>query len=56
MDPGEGWDAQPSQTRSSSWAAALAQLPGFPREENPKPAEPNQAARTVSPMKSADDR
>jgi hypothetical protein len=49
-------DEQASQAKPSSWSAALSQLPGYPREENPKPAPPNEAARTVSPMKSADER
>lgn len=26
--------------RPSSWSAALAQLPGYPHEEKPKPPEP----------------
>jgi hypothetical protein len=46
--------------RRSSWSAALSQLPGYPREERPavRPAVPrelSETARTVTPMKSADD-
>ena len=46
--------------RRSSWSAALSQLPGYPREERPEvrpavPREPSETARTVTPMKSADD-
>ncbi|HEU4440640.1 MAG TPA: hypothetical protein VFR83_01330 [Burkholderiales bacterium] len=42
--------------RRSSWSAALSQLPGYPREERPVvvPAA-SETARTVTPMKSADD-
>jgi hypothetical protein len=43
--------------RRSSWSAALSQLPGYPREERPPavPPELSETARTVTPMKSADD-
>jgi len=42
--------------RRSSWSAALSQLPGYPREERPAVApERSKTARTVTPMKSADD-
>jgi hypothetical protein len=42
--------------RRSSWSAALSQLPGYPREERPVVApELSETARTVTPMKSADD-
>jgi hypothetical protein len=43
--------------RRSSWSAALSQLPGYPREERPVPVVPevSETARTVTPMKSADD-
>jgi len=42
--------------RRSSWSAALSQLPGYPREERPAvPRELSETARTVTPMKSADD-
>jgi hypothetical protein len=43
--------------RRSSWSAALSQLPGYPREERPVVAPPalSETARTVTPMKSADD-
>ena len=43
------------QPRPSSWSAALSQLPGFPREEKPPVPLPSETARTVTPMKSADD-
>jgi hypothetical protein len=42
--------------RRSSWSAALSQLPGYPREERPLVVpEVSETARTVTPMKSADD-
>lgn len=41
--------------RRSSWTAALSQLPGYPREEKPPVPLPSEPARTVTPMKSADD-
>ena len=43
--------------RPSSWSAALSQLPGYPREAAapPVPTVPSETARTVTPMKSADD-
>lgn len=50
-------DEEPvAQPRPSSWSAALSQLPGYPREERPAVAPvPSETARTVTPMKSADD-
>ena len=46
----------PPPAKPSSWSAALSQLPGFPREERPPvPRELSETARTVTPMKSADD-
>jgi hypothetical protein len=54
MDP-EPVNEEPVRRRSS-WSAALSQLPGFPHEEKPPPLpEPSETARTVTPMKSADD-
>jgi hypothetical protein len=43
--------------KPSSWSAALAQLPGYPREELPTPAVPAAPApaRTVTPMKGDDE-
>jgi hypothetical protein len=48
---------EPAVRRPSSWSAALSQLPGYPREAAapPVPAVPSETARTVTPMKSADD-
>jgi hypothetical protein len=44
------------RARRSSWSAALSQLPGYPREERPAFApQVSETARTVTPMKSADD-
>jgi len=55
MDP-EPVNEEPAIRRSSSWSAALSQLPGFPREEKPPLLpEPSETPRTVTPMKSADD-
>jgi len=54
MDP-EPHNEEPVVRRPSSWSAALSQLPGFPREEKPLLPEPSETARTVTPMKSADD-
>ena len=48
-------DEQPPTVRPSSWSAALAQLPGYPREEKPALPEPSQPVRTVTPMKGADE-
>jgi len=54
MDP-ESVDNQ-ELPRRSSWSAALSQLPGYPREERPAVSpELSETARTVAPMKSADD-
>ena len=56
MDP-QPVNEEPAVRRPSSWSAALSQLPGYPREELP-PAPvpmPSETARTVTPMKSADD-
>jgi hypothetical protein len=33
--------------RASSWSAALAQLPGYPHEEKPKPKLPEVGSGTV---------
>jgi hypothetical protein len=57
MDPEPVNDEEPvAQPRPSSWSAALSQLPGYPREERPAVAPvPSETARTVTPMKSADD-
>jgi hypothetical protein len=42
--------------RSSSWAAAISQLPGYPRDTLPQPTVPQAApARTVTPMKADDE-
>jgi hypothetical protein len=46
----------PPPAKPSSWTAALSQLPGFPREEKPAPAQSSEAARTIAPMKSSDER
>ena len=54
MDP-EPVNEEPAIRRSSSWSAALSQLPGFPREEKPPLPEASETARTVTPMKSPDD-
>jgi hypothetical protein len=54
MDP-EPVNEQPAVRRPSSWSAALSQLPGFPREERPPAPEPSETARTITPLKSADD-
>jgi len=54
MDP-EPVNEEPAVRRRSSWSAALSQLPGFPREEKPPLPGPSETARTVTPMKSADD-
>ena len=56
MDP-ERMNEEPAVRRPSSWSAALSQLPGFPREERPPVPVPaaSETARTVTPMKSADD-
>jgi len=54
MDP-EPVNEEPVVKRPSSWSAALSQLPGFPQEEKPRLPEPRETARTVTPMKSADD-
>jgi hypothetical protein len=56
MDP-EPLNEEPAVRRASSWSAALSQLPGYPREAAapPVPAVPSETARTVTPMKSADD-
>jgi hypothetical protein len=55
MDP-EPKNEEQAVRRRSSWSAALSQLPGFPREgQPPLPAAPSETARTVTPMKSADD-
>jgi hypothetical protein len=55
MDPETPNNEQPP--RRSSWSAALSQLPGYPREERlpAVPPELSETARTVTPMKSADD-
>ena len=53
--PPDRTDEQPPPARSSSWSAALSQLPGFPREEKPAPPEPHRTARTITPMKGADE-
>ena len=49
-------DEPPPPAKPSSWTAALAQLPGFPREEKPPPPQPEEAVRTIAPMKSGDER
>ena len=49
-------DEPPPPARPSSWSAALSQLPGFPREEKPAPAQPSEAVRTIAPMKASDER
>jgi len=54
MDP-ERVNEEPAVRRPSSWSAALSQLPGFPREERPPVPAASETARTVTPMKSADD-
>ena len=54
MDP-EPVNEEPTVRRPSSWSAALSQLPGFPSEEKPPLPEASETARTVTPMKSADD-
>jgi hypothetical protein len=55
MDP-EPKNEEQAVRRPSSWSAALSQLPGYPREgQPPLPAAPSETARTVTPMKSADD-
>jgi hypothetical protein len=42
--------------KSSSWAAAISQLPGYPRDTLPQPTVPQAApARTVTPMKADDE-
>jgi hypothetical protein len=41
--------------KSSSWAAAISQLPGYPREMLPPPTVPPAPARTVTPMKAEDE-
>ena len=46
----------PPPAKPSSWSAALAQLPGFPREEKPPPPQPDDAVRTIAPMKGSDER
>jgi hypothetical protein len=46
---------EPATRRPSSWSAALSQLPGFPREEKPPLPVVSETARTVTPMKGADD-
>lgn len=43
------------KSRSSSWEAAISQLPGYPREAIPQPAVPQAPARTVTPMKADDE-
>ena len=57
MDPDSVNNEEPVvHPRPSSWSAALSQLPGYPREEKPPvPPLPSETARTVTPMKSADD-
>jgi hypothetical protein len=53
MDPEPVNEEEPP--RRSSWSAALSQLPGYPREERPVVPAVSETARTVTPMKSADD-
>jgi len=52
----DGTDEEPPPVRPSSWSAALAQLPGYPRDDKLRPPEADEAPRTVTPMKSGDDR
>jgi len=49
-------DEPPPPAKPSSWTAALWQLPGFPREEKPSPAQSSETVRTIAPMKSSDER
>jgi hypothetical protein len=49
-------DEPPPPAKPSSWSAALSQLPGFPREEKPAPAQPGDVVRTIAPMKTSDER
>ena len=56
MDPEPVNNEEPATRRLSSWSAALSQLPGYPREERPPIMPgPSEMARTVTPMKGADD-
>lgn len=47
MNPDTNEKDETAPKRPSSWSAALAQLPGYPHEEKPKPKLPDVAAGTV---------